>query len=441
MRMGGRVAGVPGGAVRGVASRANQLRRSRAALGAEATRETAKSSLQGSARALADQRLRDARQTLAAAEGAGSASSAGAESRDSSAPSGKAKGKRKGSTGPVAADPGSADAGKGQAFEPPGPERYRRREGAGRPRRSQRKWLRWALERSRSAPFRSRGPRAACSSSHDPADHAHRAGYERTQFEALRGPERERAERGDREGAKARRQAAGGRLRACPAGSSGAAARRRSGCARAAKTLAISAPAPAANSCGACAASAAPRPCPHGATSAGGPSCPGAAAPTPGALLRGLRGAGGWRRSTSRAAGHPPPALARRRWRQPLRPPPRPAAGGAAALRAAIGGAGAPLSSPPSFATRSAMRGRGCGGRCAPTRPPALPPSCWAPRRAARRGASRQRCQDGWRSPSPRPRRRVRWSAAPPRAAAKRSSSPSSSKLAMAAWLASGPGE
>ena len=31
-------------------------------------------------------------------------------------------------------------------------------------------------------------------SSTDPADHAHRAGYERAQFEALKGPERERAE-------------------------------------------------------------------------------------------------------------------------------------------------------------------------------------------------------------------------------------------------------
>ncbi len=194
MRMGGRVAGVPGGAVRGVASRANQLRRSRAALGAEATRETAKSSLQGSARALADQRLRDARQTLAAAEGAGSASSAGAESRDSSAPSGKAKGKRKGSTGSVAADPGSADAGKGQAFEPPGPERYRaakelvarvdRNESGSGGRWSDRDLRRFEVE-----------DRELLEKSHDPADHAHRAGYERTQFEALEGPERQRAER------------------------------------------------------------------------------------------------------------------------------------------------------------------------------------------------------------------------------------------------------
>ena len=196
MRMGGRVAGVPGGAVRGVASRANQLRRSRAALGAEATRETAKSSLQGSARALADQRYLDARQTLAAAEGADSASSAGDESRDSSAASGKAKakGKRKSSTGSDAAEPGSAGAGKGQAFEPPSPARYRaakelvahvdRNESGSGERWSDRDLRRFEVE-----------DRELLEESHDPADHAHRAGYERTQFEALEGPERQRAER------------------------------------------------------------------------------------------------------------------------------------------------------------------------------------------------------------------------------------------------------
>ena len=36
--------------------------------------------------------------------------------------------------------------------------------------------------------------RALLEGSRDPADHAHRAGYERASFEALRGPERERAE-------------------------------------------------------------------------------------------------------------------------------------------------------------------------------------------------------------------------------------------------------
>ena len=36
--------------------------------------------------------------------------------------------------------------------------------------------------------------RALLERSNDPADHAHRAGYDRAQFEQLRGPERERAQ-------------------------------------------------------------------------------------------------------------------------------------------------------------------------------------------------------------------------------------------------------
>ena len=57
-------------------------------------------------------------------------------------------------------------------------------------------------------------------SSRDPADHAHRAGYERAQFEALQGPERERAEQEIEKATQARLPAPGGCLRACPAGSS-----------------------------------------------------------------------------------------------------------------------------------------------------------------------------------------------------------------------------
>jgi hypothetical protein len=225
MRMGGRVAGVPGGAVRGVARRAGDLRRSRSALAGEATRETAKSSLQGSARALADQRYLDARQTLDAAERADSASSAEGQRRDSAAAPGKEKDKSKGKgkgkgkgiarpatadARPATAESGSAGAGKadgegvagsaqagsraGQDFESPSPERYRTaKELIARVDRNEsdtgERWSDRDLRRFEAE------DRELLESSQDPADHAHRAGYGRTQFEALRGPERQRAER------------------------------------------------------------------------------------------------------------------------------------------------------------------------------------------------------------------------------------------------------
>ncbi len=195
MRVGGRVAAVPTGAVRGVASRANHLRRSRAALGAEATRETAKGSLQGSARALADQRYREAQETVSAAEAEPASAKPGAKAK------GAAGAKGKGSSPPARADAkapkarqGKAGAGvEAPAEEPPSAERYRRakellahvdrNEGKLGERWSDRDLKRFEAE-----------DRKLLQSSHDPADHAHRAGYERTQFEALKGPERERAE-------------------------------------------------------------------------------------------------------------------------------------------------------------------------------------------------------------------------------------------------------
>jgi hypothetical protein len=216
MRMGSRVAELPSGAVRGVVRRAGDIRRSRSALGGEATRETAKSSLQDSARALADQRYLDARQTLAAAEAADSASSADAKSRGSAAPpdkresKGKGRSKGKRAAGSAAAQSRAAGAGKtgdavapsptqrgsqeGQAFERPSPERYRAaKELIARVDRNEsdtgERWSDRDLGRFEAE------DQELLKSSHDPADHAHRAGYERSQFEALKGSERQRAER------------------------------------------------------------------------------------------------------------------------------------------------------------------------------------------------------------------------------------------------------
>ncbi|HWW67494.1 MAG TPA: hypothetical protein VNY83_05875 [Solirubrobacterales bacterium] len=186
LKIGGRVAGVPGGAVRGVARRANHLRRSRAALGAAATRETARGSLQGSARALAEQRYREARETVGAAED--EPASVKREAK------GAAGAKR---TSPAAAAAGARQAAKAGVEDPatptPSPERYRRaKELLAQVERNQsrlgERWSERDLRRFEAE------DRKLLQNSADPADHAHRAGYERTQFEALKGPERERAE-------------------------------------------------------------------------------------------------------------------------------------------------------------------------------------------------------------------------------------------------------
>ena len=75
----------------------------------------------------------------------------------------------------------------------PGEERYRAAKQllAGAERNQRRLGLRWSdqdLERFAAE------DRELLKRSRDPADHAHRAGYERAQFESLRGPEREHAE-------------------------------------------------------------------------------------------------------------------------------------------------------------------------------------------------------------------------------------------------------
>jgi hypothetical protein len=168
-----RMSQVAGGALKGVGRRGAQWTRNRALEGAEATRETAKGSLGDSARALAEQRYREARSTLASSgtEAAGARPAA----------------KRS----PGAAAAGKAQRGVGEA----GAERERyegARELVARADRNQRRsgqrWSERDLQRFAAE------DRALLERSNDPADHAHRAGYDRAQFEQLRGPERERAQ-------------------------------------------------------------------------------------------------------------------------------------------------------------------------------------------------------------------------------------------------------
>jgi hypothetical protein len=148
--------------------------RERRALGAEATRRTASSGLRESASALADQRLADARDTVRAYEAARRGSAGKSESRrrqpqserDSIAPT---RGKR---------TPNRAAYIEAQELLERA-ERSRAR-GQGLPREDRE---RFGAE-----------DRRLLRSSRDPADHAHRAGYRRRDFEALRGADRERAE-------------------------------------------------------------------------------------------------------------------------------------------------------------------------------------------------------------------------------------------------------
>ena len=165
------------------------MKRSRAALGAEATRETAKSSLQDSARALAEQRYREARETVDSAE----ASRAARRGKGSAARNARREQRRRRAAHGRQAGRKAGAARAPQTPAPPSPERYRRAKEllAHVDHNQSRLGERWSdrdLQRFEAEDHE------LLRSSRDPADHAHRAGYERTQFEALQGPERERAE-------------------------------------------------------------------------------------------------------------------------------------------------------------------------------------------------------------------------------------------------------
>jgi hypothetical protein len=170
-----------GGTVQGAAARGVRWSRSRGAQRGEATRATARETLRGSARALAGQRVRDARETVQAFE----ARRAHAFSR--------ARVSREGAPGDLTAPPRDPR-GATPATRPPSASEWRRYDAA--------KDLLGDAERSRRGRAGDRGgpPRSVATEdrellrrSRNPADHAHRAGLDRAEFEALRGPDRERA--------------------------------------------------------------------------------------------------------------------------------------------------------------------------------------------------------------------------------------------------------
>ncbi len=156
--------------------------RERLALGPSATRRTAAEGLRDSARALADQRLSEARRTVRAHQAG--------KPEPASDPAPKPSRSQ-----PLPGRPRHPEQAAARPIRPgtPSPAQYkeakrlfdraeRNRSRGGSP------WSKRDLERFAAE------DRRLLERSSDPADHAHRVGIERAKFERLRGPERQRAE-------------------------------------------------------------------------------------------------------------------------------------------------------------------------------------------------------------------------------------------------------
>jgi hypothetical protein len=196
--IGRRAARSPARAVTKGAAVASNRTRERSRLATEATRRTAKDSLGESARALADFRLREARETLASEGRTGRDGGSGRppgppapdqpKARRADAPKGRV---HRDAEAPPATPPSvrSTD----PAPSGPSPERLRAAgELVARARRNEAGGgARWRAEDIRRF---AKEDRDLLRNSIDPADHTHRIGLERSRFEQLRGPDRERAE-------------------------------------------------------------------------------------------------------------------------------------------------------------------------------------------------------------------------------------------------------
>ena len=172
-----RISKAPARPARTIASRGASAGRERLALGRAATSATAGSSLRQSARALGDQRYSDARRTIARyerSESPGARQSLGA-SASASPP------QRRGQT-PAA--PSQRPTKLQYAAARQLVEKVDQQQA-----RTGTRWSAEDLDRLAAE------DRRLLRGSEAPADHAHRAGLERAQFEQLRGPERESAER------------------------------------------------------------------------------------------------------------------------------------------------------------------------------------------------------------------------------------------------------
>lgn len=166
------------GSARGVARRGGQWRRRRREEQGEATRATAGGSLTQSARALADSRYREAKRTVGQYERA-HGRPAGRSGRGTDAGPSAGRGAAQGAKAPA---PGEAEQ-----------TRYERAKAlVGRAERNERqlgeRWSDRDLKRFATE------DRELLRGSRNPADHVHRIGLERAEFEAMGGKERERAQ-------------------------------------------------------------------------------------------------------------------------------------------------------------------------------------------------------------------------------------------------------
>jgi hypothetical protein len=205
--LGRRAARTPARAARSATVARTRQVRERGRLGAEATRRTARGSLDDSARALAEVRLREARETVESYEGNRATSASpgsttktrrrgpGSPKRSAPVPEGRESAS---SAAPRRDDaaPGTGTGGtarrRAATPEALSPERYRAAKElvARATRNEERGGERWTR---RDLSGFAREDRALLRSSTDPADHSHRIGMERSRFEALEGPDRERA--------------------------------------------------------------------------------------------------------------------------------------------------------------------------------------------------------------------------------------------------------
>jgi hypothetical protein len=197
--LGRRAARTPAKAARSATVAGTRRARERTRLGAEATRRTARGSLDDSALALAEVRLSEARETVAAHERSRTADGEDRKTRSGSRATtvSTEKGERLRGGSKAAASPRSDSAGA-HATSPssgrplPSPERYRvAKELLARATRNEKRGGEgWSAKDIRGF---AREDRELLRNSTDPADHAHRIGMERSRFEALEGPDRERA--------------------------------------------------------------------------------------------------------------------------------------------------------------------------------------------------------------------------------------------------------
>lgn len=188
-------------AVRSASQTAVRRTRERGSLGAEATRRTARAKVTESARALAEERHREASEIVAAFEERKGGGPVRSRSTSSSNRAGRSVPPlEKKIVGPAVVRGGASEAGKPRDPElgdgdraAATPQRYqaakqllartRRNEERGGDRWSERELERFGAE-----------DRELLRGSSDPREHAHRAGYERSRFDELTGPERHRAE-------------------------------------------------------------------------------------------------------------------------------------------------------------------------------------------------------------------------------------------------------